>query len=954
MVPLAVVLLVGLTIAAIRTPLVRRIGLRNAVRRPREAALVMLGCVLGTALIVGSGAVADSFNASIRDQALAGLGPIDARVNYESVDDWAAANARLNASPIEGVAIAAAAATLEVPLTSSSGPTPAPRAKLIEVDYRRAGSLTASRTTAAGTGPTPGTAWVSRPLAERLNLQVDSVLTVHTKVPDQRLLVAKIVDSPLVTFVDNNLDTGDNLLVTPGTIAILKQQDPEAFTPRYLSLIGATGPHTKAAPDPATVERLRDRLTELVTPFNGAVAMVRADNLSAAKQAGDNAGRLLVTIGAFGIIAGIMLLVNVLLMLAEERMAELGTMRAVGLSRNPLIASFALEGAIYSIVGAALGGAAGFGLGKFMVQVAAGTTGSDTTKIGLPIHFALEPRTLLNGVAAGFVVSTIVVLATSFRVSRIDVIRALRSLPAPRRRHVTAATPLLIAGILAGPSLYAYGYAAQAAMPFLFSVPIFFACVGVLVGRRRGYVAAVSVACGPNIVWAPLFQILNRDSDAPASVTVIGGVLVVLSAVLFVNAQQGLLADLVRRTGRGRATVTTRLGLANPIAHRVRTLLTVAPFALVVFTLVYTESLSSLLVGEVQRIAPIVGGDYKVLATSSSARPFDFSTLDAGSVDAVAPTSTIIASFAKDADAQQRFWQVSAFSRDVARVDPPLLQARSKAYESDRAAYVDVAGDADLIIVPANFLFGTTVRVGNNDENASRGPEVGDSYTMFDPATGTARDVIVAGVAHADVAGSGAFYGETGAKQIFGPRLIQNSALIAARGDNRALATQLEQAGVENGLRVTVIEDATRNFYAYANDLTNLYRSDLGIGVVVGVAGIGVVLVRSVRDRRRQIGTLRAMGVNADQIGWSFLIEGGFVAAQGIAIGVGLGYVTVAALTQGELINQILGYQPDLAPPNVATLGIAIGLLVASILASVAPARSASRIPPAVALRLVD
>src|SRR4051812_2050826 len=95
---IALLLILGLVVAAIRSPLVRRIGFRNAVRRPREAMLVMLGCVLGTALIVGSGAVATSFTASIRDQALTKLGPLDAKISYDTRDEWAAANARLASS----------------------------------------------------------------------------------------------------------------------------------------------------------------------------------------------------------------------------------------------------------------------------------------------------------------------------------------------------------------------------------------------------------------------------------------------------------------------------------------------------------------------------------------------------------------------------------------------------------------------------------------------------------------------------------------------------------------------------------------------------------------------------------------------------------------------------------------------------------------------------------------
>src|SRR5207344_3206542 len=60
-----------------RKPILRRLALRNAVRRPRETLLVILGSLLGTAIMTGSFVVGDTFNSSIRRMAYEQLGPID-------------------------------------------------------------------------------------------------------------------------------------------------------------------------------------------------------------------------------------------------------------------------------------------------------------------------------------------------------------------------------------------------------------------------------------------------------------------------------------------------------------------------------------------------------------------------------------------------------------------------------------------------------------------------------------------------------------------------------------------------------------------------------------------------------------------------------------------------------------------------------------------------------------
>ena len=155
-------------------------------------------------------------------------------------------------------------------------------------------------------------------------------------------------------------------------------------------------------------------------------------------------------------------------------------------------------------------------------------------------------------------------------------------------------------------------------------------------------------------------------------------------------------------------------------------------------------------------------------------------------------------------------------------------------------------------------------------------------------------------------------------------------------------------------MKAVVAEREASELFSNATSTVNLYRADLGIGLVVGVAGVGVVLVRSVRDRRRQIGTLRAMGFESTQIGNSFLLEGLFVAAQGIGVGMGLGMIMTMALSKSLLIKSIVGYYPPVPVPPLSMVILTVFLLATSLAASYGPARSAARIPPAVALRLVD
>jgi len=119
---------------------------------------------------------------------------------------------------------------------------------------------------------------------------------------------------------------------------------------------------------------------------------------------------------------------------------------------------------------------------------------------------------------------------------------------------------------------------------------------------------------------------------------------------------------------------------------------------------------------------------------------------------------------------------------------------------------------------------------------------------------------------------------------------------------------------------------------------------------VVGIAGLGVVMVRAVRERRRQVGVLRALGFEASAVRRAFVAESAFVALEGIIIGVSLAIVTAWRLVGNATFGAQLGFDV----PWLQLLLLVAGTFIASLLATAAPAQQASKIRPAVALRIAD
>ena len=63
----------------------------------------------------------------------------------------------------------------------------------------------------------------------------------------------------------------------------------------------------------------------------------------------------------------------------------------------------------------------------------------------------------------------------------------------------------------------------------------------------------------------------------------------------------------------------------------------------------------------------------------------------------------------------------------------------------------------------------------------------------------------------------------------------------------------------------------------------------MGLGLIVGVAALGVISARAVVERRQHIGVLRALGFRRGMVEATFLLESSFVALTAIVVGTALG-----------------------------------------------------------------
>src|SRR5437773_10114462 len=90
-------------------------------------------------------------------------------------------------------------------------------------------------------------------------------------------------------------------------------------------------------------------------------------------------------------------------------------------------------------------------------------------------------------------------------------------------------------------------------------------------------------------------------------------------------------------------------------------------------------------------------------------------------------------------------------------------------------------------------------------------------------------------------------------------------------------------------MQTIAIAPLISDFIQIGQSFLGIFEAFLALGLVVGIAGLGIISIRSVVERRKEIGVLRAIGFRKRMILAAFLLENSYVALLGIMIGIILG-----------------------------------------------------------------
>jgi putative ABC transport system permease protein len=450
----------------------------------------------------------------------------------------------------------------------------------------------------------------------------------------------------------------------------------------------------------------------------------------------------------------------------------------------------------------------------------------------------------------------------------------------------------------------------------------------------------------------------------------LSGMMLVLGAVWAVMYNADLLLGglLLVFGGIGQLAPILKAAVTYPMQQKMRTGMTLAMFSLIIFTLmvmsVLTRSTSSSL-----DLARDLGG-YQAWGTTSPLNPVqDMAAQIAAQpalrarVAAVGGLAPVPVSWRQPGQKDQSWQPYAANVADDAYLAGTrfTLHSRAAGFTSDQQVWQTLRTHTGYAVVDASLVpqknassfggGGRTLQGFYYDDKSFRAVPI----TLRDSRTGALIPLRVIGVLDQTA----------GALSQVTAGIYTSQASLAAAHDAPAapttflfrvapgqsvhqVALALGAAFLTNGLDMKEAQVE----YAKAQDLNaglnNLLLGFMALGLVVGIAALGVIAARMVVERRQQIGVLRAIGFKRRMVQASFLLESSFVALLGTLLGVVLGLVLAR-----NLVESLAKSDPSvqLVVPW-GQIGIIVALAyLASLLTTYLPARQAAHIYPAEALR---
>ena len=972
-----------------------RMSLRNFTRRKTSMALVIAGLMIGTAMISGSLVTGDTLTNLFTRGAYNGYGYADevvytqspqggyqffsisiAHSLYEILSSSSSAGSDLRGVTPEILSTVTANDTSWGVVQSGATliGTFANASQVLGDFHASDGSIIPSLTDTQ--------AIVNDRAARDLNATVGDQLTIFSPVNQTFSVSVKLVGIA-VSDARGSFSGGDNIFVTMNTAQVLTfhpgMSNYIAITNigglrnsiQYTSTVGLAANQTLNSLQPLapnfeckTSPNVSANSTTLLCAYGS-----KMDAVNSATTGAMQLTNLFTVLSTITIIAGVVLIINMFIMLAEERKSEMGMARAVGMKRSQLTKLFLFEGTLYAVGASLVGIFVGIGI-AYGILYAFGSIISGFFPVSLAQvldSFTFTPVSLFTAFTEGLFITYLTILLTSWRVSKLNIIRAVRDIPEPPQGKRTYTVLSILGVVLAILGVYFFeaSFAAKSAIEALAGPSLVIIGAGLVLSRfllNRYAFTLTGIAL--LIQWGvPSFSFnssIIQNYNVGLETLIVGGMIMVMGAILLALYNTDVILKILHLfyRGRKRLTVIFKTALSYPGNKRFRTGATVAMFALVLLSVTViaflTAEQGAALNSVVQQdsggydivtrttlpiadLASRIGTDRALSGKVAAVIPFNSTGVTVTDLTSGMPLDPQLAVGGDPkAPSQSNFYTGNTFTM--------ALMANGYKTAADVWKSVTANNSSDIV-----WSFGSVNF--NGPPTSSRTPDVGDLLQLYyhpNSTTVFSKTVTVAGVLNGFF-----FNGIVGTSQLlknaFGIGTGQLGFVKVSSGvDPTSVSNILKKDFAHLGMQTIPIAALVGTFIQIGQSFLGIFEAFLALGLVVGIAGLGIISIRSVVERRKEIGVLRAIGYRKNMILAAFLLENSYVALLGILIGIVLG------IDLGYAIATSPGSGLSFVIPWVSLLEIIAFSYGLAVLATLSSSRRAARIPPAEALRYTE
>jgi ABC-type lipoprotein release transport system permease subunit len=657
-----------------------------------------------------------------------------------------------------------------------------------------------------------------------------------------------------------------------------------------------------------------------------------------------------IAFGAVVIIAGMVLIAMLVSAMVEERRREIGTMRAVGSKRGQVARVFVFEGTLISSIASFIGTFAGIGIAYVCIYLTNAYWSNIVEGNLIALHFTYT--TLVLGFAAGFLLALITYAIATYAASKLGIAESMREVRSlrPKAARLRAPIAVLVFGVLFL-ALYFAVDIGETLVLLLGLLGPFFIIIAVpflLPSSFRGI--GVGVCAVFSIIYVILYDILVGVGSSSQLILFFASGFAIIAAcalAIAVNMEKLAAIDIWLLDKLRASSSVVKVALLNPIRRIGRTAMSIAMFAIVIFTLV---ALSANISGQQMNLEDAVkgqSGGYDVLGETSTSIRFDLGSQPAREKEG-------ILGFPDDAEVVQffTFGSPGGTCTNLNKDLPPRLIGTNLSFARDNELKFSSALDhstdetgliwSDLDVdradgaIPAIGELNTIIWILQKD--------IGDTIEVTDEF-GQRRQLVIVGITHNSIFPGSVFVSEDNIKKLY-PTQAEYHLFLFRTQRAPHLVSYLENELSAYGMDARSTEDIVRENLAVEWSYMSLFQSLLVFGLFVGTAALAIRTTKAVTERRKEIGIMRALGYSRYSVMKIFLLENVYIALWGVGLGVIAG-ILISAVFFGP--GASAGYLAVI--PWLAIVFITLVVVVVSLVAAALPSVRAARMNPVDALR---